>query len=266
MPVDSTPAPAVSVQTNLDCRSFGPSPAWPPGPNHEASTPTTTERACPSLKILLRLLCGRINPSTWIPLGSSRRWARTPRSAAQRPHHRIDPASPRSKRRAAPIARQRFARRPQENLIRIRKTPTRDKRSPAATIGDSLQLQTEPAFGGARSGQKPRRSVGQTVRQRRRLTWKCRSAAAQNRAFCETPRRFAPSSTALRAEAPLSRRCFKTTLVERGAAQTTRPTGFARAPVRLPIPPPPKLNPMNPAQTSNDHKKFSPGRDRIDHF
>lgn len=153
LPVDSPPAPAVSAQTNLDCRSFGPSPARPPGPDHEASTPTTAARACPSLKILLRLLCGRINPSTWIPLGSSRRRAQTPRSAAQRPHHRIDPASPQSKRGAAPIARQRFARPSQGNMIRIKKTPTRDKRSLDATIGNSLQRQTEPAFGGALSKQ-----------------------------------------------------------------------------------------------------------------
>lgn len=151
LPVDSLPAPAVSAQTNLDSRSFGPSPARPPGPDHKGSDPTTAERACPSLKILLRLLCGRINPSTWIPLGSSRRRAQTPRSAAQRPHHRIDPASPQSKRGAAPIARQRFARPSQGNMIRIKKTQTRDKRSLAATIGNSLQRQTEPAFGGARS-------------------------------------------------------------------------------------------------------------------
>ena len=85
------------------------------------------------------------------------------------------------------------------------------------------------------------------------MTWKCRSVAAQNRAFCETPPRYAPSSKALRTETALSRRCFKTALVERGAAQTMRPTGFTRAPVRLPIPHPPKPNPMNPAQTPNDH-------------
>lgn len=184
-------------------------------------------RACPSLKILLRLLCGRINPSTWNPLGSSRRWAQTPRSAAQRPHHRIDPASLRSKRGAAPIARQRFARPSQGNMIRIRKTQTRDKRSLAATIGNSLQRQTKPAFGGARSKQnRAARLANHSATPS--LTWKCRSAAAQNRAFCETPRRFAPSSTALRVETPLSRRCFKTALVERGAAQTRRPTGLDR--------------------------------------
>lgn len=133
-----------------------PEPGPPPGPSHETSKPTTASRACPSIKILLRLLCGRINPSTGNPLGSNRHRAKTPRRAAQRPLHRMDPASLKSKRGAAPIARQRFAHRPQENLIRIRKTPTRDKRSLAATVGNSLQRQTEPAFGCARSGQKPR--------------------------------------------------------------------------------------------------------------
>ena len=178
------------------------------------------------------------------PLGSNRRRAKTPRRAAQRPLHRMDPASLKSKRGAAPIARQRFARRPQENLIRIRKRQH-------ATNG-AWQQQSETVSNGklnrrlaAPGAGKSRAPFGwQTIRQRRRLTWKCRSAAAQNRAFCETPRRFAPSSTALRVETPLSRRCFKTFLVERGAAQTTRQPGCARAPVRPPHPPPPRPSPI----------------------
>lgn len=159
LPVDSTPRPAVSAHTDLECRSFGPSPARRPAQamRHQSQR---RPRACRSLNILLQLLCGRINPSIGTPRGSSRRRTKKPRRAAQRPHHRIDRASLQSKRRAAPIARQRFARPSQGNMIRIRKTQTRDKRSLAATIGNSLQRQTEPAFGGARSGQKPRRSVG----------------------------------------------------------------------------------------------------------
>lgn len=155
LPVDSPPAPAVSAQTDLECRSFGPSPARRPAQTKKPQR-QRRPRACRSLNILLQLLCGRINPSIGTPRGSSRRRAKKPRRAAQRPHHRIDRASLKSKHGAAPIACQRFSRRPQGNLIRIRKTPTRDKRSPTATTGDSLQLQTEPAFGGARSGQKPR--------------------------------------------------------------------------------------------------------------
>lgn len=52
LPADSTPTPAVSAQTDLECRSFGPSPARRPARTRKPQR-QRRPRACRSLKILL---------------------------------------------------------------------------------------------------------------------------------------------------------------------------------------------------------------------
>ena len=226
-----------------------PEPGPPPGPNQEASTPTTASRLSEPQKLALIAL--RAHQSINRKLRSLE-----PALGPNAPKRGATPASQNGSRAAQVQAQSGADRSPTFRATVARKhDPDQENANTRQTEPDRNNRRQSPIANGTGVWRRPerakaaRRSVDKTVRQRRRLTWKCRSAAAQNRAFCETPRRFAPSSTALRAEAPLSRRCFKTTLVERGAAQTTQPTGFARAPVQLPIPPPPKPNPMNPAQT-----------------
>lgn len=129
-----------------------PEPGPPPSPNQEASTPTAASRL--SKPQHLASIALRAHQS--LNLESARL---EPAQGQKAPQRGATPASPdrsaalKSKRGAAPIARQRFAQPSQGNMIRIRKTQTRDKQSLAATIGNSLQRQTEPAFGGARSKQ-----------------------------------------------------------------------------------------------------------------